>query len=258
MTWLDSLEKKFGSWTFPYLLPLLLSAQALVYLATATGRVRMEQLWLYGDALRAGGGQIYRIFTFLVTPMVSSPLWFAIGLYVTWLIGSSLEREWGEFRFGLYLGIGWLTTIAVALLFPRVPMTNIYIMGSLTLAFARLFPNVEFLLFFVIPVKVKYIGWVMWGFYGLGVVTGSWPGRAQILAGVLAYGLFFGGDLLRDLKGKRRTRAFKQNARLREDEPFHICARCDRNDRDHPHEQFRYLPGGECVCLTCLNQGESP
>lgn len=257
MSWLETIEKKFGKWTFPYLLPLLLAGQAMVYLATVSGEVNPGQLLLYGSALNAGWEQWYRVFTFMITPMVSSPLLFAIGLYVTWLIGSSLERQWGEFRFGLYLGAGWLATVAVALIFPGVPVTNMFIMGSLTLAFAKLFPDVEFLLFFVVPVKVKYIGWVLWGFYGLGVVTQAWPQRAMILAGVVPYVLFFGAETVRELQGRKRARAFRREAAVREDEPFHVCSRCDANDLDNPDEEFRYLANGECVCLTCLKKGES-
>jgi hypothetical protein len=256
MSFLDRLEQRFGRYTFPYLLPVLLAGQALVYLATTTGQVGLDQLILVGAGLRQGGMEWIRAFTFMVTPMADSPLWFALGLYVTWLIGSALERQWGEFRFGVYLGTGWLATVLVAWLFPWMPVTNVFIMGSLTLAFARLFPDVEFLLFFVLPVKVKYIGWVMWGFYGLQLLSGPAPVRAVLLAGILPYLLFFGKETVTDLQGKQRSRAFQRQARETENQPFHVCSRCGRNDREYPELDFRYLSGEECVCLACLHQGE--
>lgn len=126
-------------------------------------------------------------------------------------------------------------------------------MGTLTLAFARLFPDVEFLLFFVIPVKVKYIGWVLWGFYALEVVAGPLPAKIQVLAAIVPYGLFFGAEILGGLQQKRRSTAFKQQIQKDAQTPFHQCATCPRNDQTDPDLAFRYEEG-VCVCEICLNE----
>lgn len=251
MNFLDHFEKKYGKWTFPHLLAVLLSSQAMVFFAVFTGVVRVEQLLL--NAQQVLSGEIWRVLTFMAVPMADSPLWFAIGLYVTYLIGSSLEREWGEFRFGLFLGLGWFCTVMASFLIPGFFVSNTFIMGSLTLAFARLFPDVEFLLFFVVPVKVKYIGWVLWGFYALELVAGPLPAKIQVLAAVVPYGVFFGAEVVGGMKQKRRSAAYKQQVKTDAGTPFHQCATCPRNDLADPDLAFRYEEGA-CVCEICLKE----
>lgn len=251
MTFLDRLEKKFGKWTFPYLLAVLLSAQAMVYVAVSSGQVQVEQLLL--SVPKVLSGEYWRIFTFMAVPMADTLLWFFIGLYVTYLIGSSLEREWGEFRFGLYLGLGWFCTVIASFLVPGYYFSNTFIMGTLTLAFAKLFPDVEFLLFFVLPVKVKYIGWVLWGFYGLELLAGPLPAKIQVLAAIVPYGLFFGADIFTGFKQRQRAAAFKQQTQADAGTPFHQCSVCPRNDQTDPELDFRY-ENGVCICEICLKE----
>lgn len=254
MKFLDQLEKRFGKWTFPHLLATLLTSQAMVYFCVLTGLVEMEQLLLTSQ--KAFSGEPWRVLTFMAVPMAGNPFWFAIGLYVTFLIGSSLEREWGEFRFGLFLGLGWFCTVIASGLIPDFFVTNTFIMGSLTLAFARLFPDVEFLLFFVIPVKVKYIGWVLWGFYALELLAGPMPAKIQVLAAIVPYAVFFGADIAGGVQQKRRSAVFKQQAKADAVTPFHQCAVCTRNDLTDPDLAFRY-ENGVCVCEICLNERSS-
>jgi hypothetical protein len=254
MHFLDQLEKRFGKWTFPYLLAALLTSQAMVYVAVFTGVVRMDQLLL--NAPKVLSGDVWRVLTFMAVPMADSPLWFAIGLYVTYLIGSSLEREWGEFRFGLFLGLGWLCTVAASFVIPGAFVSNTFIMGTLTLAFARLFPDVEFLLFFVVPVKVKYIGWVLWGYYLLELVAGPLPTKIQVLAAIVPFVVFFGAEILGGVKQKRRSASFKQQEKKDAETPFHQCSLCSRNDLTDPDLAFRY-EDGVCVCEMCLNERSS-
>ena len=79
-----------------------------------------------------------------------------LGIYFTWFVGSALEREWGDFRFNLYVLLGmagaWLACLLTG-------SADTYCLSlSLLLAFAMLYPELQVLLFFVIPLKVKYFG----------------------------------------------------------------------------------------------------
>lgn len=254
MPLLDQLERKYGRFAFPYLLQILIFGQVLVFGAMTSGLVFPEQLMLNSRAVLSG--EVWRLFTFMVVPLDSQLLWFLIGAYVTYLIGSSLERQWGEFRFSLYVGTGWIATVLVSFLLPSAGLTNTFIMGSLTLAFARLFPDVEFLIFFLIPVKVKYIGYVMWAFYGLAVLTQP-PGiKLEVLAGLSPYFLFFGPELLFSLKDRQRTRAFREKTRVDPGEAFHTCSVCGCTDKTHPERAFRYKEK-ICYCEECLNKEAS-
>lgn len=251
MSILDRFEKKYGRFSFPYLLQVLIFGQILVFAALSAGVVYPQQLIMNSRAVMSG--EFWRIFTFLVVPLDLDVIWFAIGAYITYLIGGSLERQWGEFRFSLYVGLGWLATVAVAWLVPFELITNRFIMGSLTLAFARLFPDVEFLIFFILPVKVKYIGYVMWGFYGLALLTQPLGVKVQVLAGILPFFVFFGQELLFLLKDKKRIRSYREKAKVEHGAAFHTCAVCGATDRSHPERAFRYREN-ECICDVCLKK----
>lgn len=251
MSWMDTLERKYGRFTFPYLLELLIIGQVFVFTSTYFGLVRAEQLVLNSSAVMSG--EVWRLFTFMVFPMDEDLLFFAIGAYVTFLIGGSLQRQWGEFRFGLYVGMGWIATILVSFLMPGTLILNQFIFGALTLAFARLFPEVEFLIFFVLPVKVKYIGYLMWGFYGLAFLTGGVESRLLIAAGVLPFFVFFGGELLFLVRERKRTREFREKARVNPTVAFHVCATCGATEQTHPERSFRYRDG-VCICDVCLKK----
>ena len=94
-----------------------------------------------------------------------SPLWLFFSFYIFYMIGNSLEQHWGTFRFNLFVLCGYLLTVLMAFVSPGAIITNTYFLGSVFLAFATLFPNIEFRLFFVLPVKVKWLGWLTAGIY---------------------------------------------------------------------------------------------
>lgn len=251
MTSLDTLEKKYGRFTVPYLLQLLLAGQLLVFLAVVSGQVIEQQLLLSGGAVLSG--QVYRILTFMVVPMARSPLFFALSIYVTWMIGNSLVNQWGEFRFGLYVGLSWACTVVASFLFPSGVFTNSFIMATFILAFARLFPNIEFLLFFVIPVKVKYIGYLIWAQFAFDLLGGNPSSKISVLAASLPFLIFFGGEMLGSAKQKKRASNYRKENQADAGTPFHQCTTCPRNDIRDPTMVFRY-ENGSCVCETCLKE----
>lgn len=257
MSLLDRIEKKFGRFYLPNLLMMMLAGQVALFFVTSTGLVDPDDLTLQGGRLLSG--EVWRVLTFMVLPMTRHPLWFAFGVYITWLMGSALENQWGEFRFNLFVGTAWFFTILVSLVFQESPlgpiaMTNVWIMGLFTLAFARLFPEVQFLLFFIIPVKVKYLGWLAWAGYGLAFLAGGIVDRALILAALSAWLLFFGGETLAALRNRSRRKAFQRQAAVSKEIPFHTCEICGKNNLTHPHVDFRYH-GGKCVCASYLQKG---
>ena len=77
--------------------------------------------------------------------------------YLFYLMGNALEGHWGAFRYNLFLLIGYLVTVAVAFLYPYAAATNIFIGGSVFLAFAYLYPDFQLYIFFIIPVRLN--GW---------------------------------------------------------------------------------------------------
>jgi hypothetical protein len=185
---------------------------------------------------------------------MTDAIFLAFGLYMFYLMGSALEHFWGEFHFNAYIFIGWALTTAVAFVVPGAYATNTFIAGSVFLAFAWLNPDFELLIFFILPVKIKWLALLQWLFYGFYLVVGSWSLRLMILASIGNFLIFFSRDLLlRAGSGRRRAvQHARQYGNESDDaEPRHRCHKCGKTDLTHPQMEFRYCSkcaGEECYC----------
>ena len=155
--WLNKLERKYGRFGIPNLTNILVAGQILVFAIelfidrTITAWVGLNRFFLLQ-------GQIWRAITFVFIPSYGGSILSAVlGIYFTWFIGTALEQEWGDFRYTVYLLSGMLGTVLACLL-TGVSGSTYCLSLSLLLAFAVLYPEVQVLLFFVIPVRVKYFG----------------------------------------------------------------------------------------------------
>jgi hypothetical protein len=186
-------------------LPLIIVfSNVLVYVFNLFQPGLIDLLNLSHDALWAG--QWWRLITFVFVPPFSaggglaSPSAFNLIMMFVWFMFlntmvTALEQAWGSARFTLYFLVGVLATALVGLLPFSGSLTNGYLQASLFLAFAALFPDVEVLLFFILPVKVKWMGYVTWGTIGFGFLWGHAPTRFTIAAGLVNYFLVLGPDL---------------------------------------------------------------
>jgi cell shape-determining protein MreC len=84
-------------------------------------------------------------------------------------------------------------------------VTPVHLNLSLFLAFAFLFPNFELMLFFFLPIKIKYLAWLEWLFIAFSVITQPLPNKLTAIASVVNYFIFFGRDLIDDIKTRRRV-----------------------------------------------------
>ena len=122
-------------------------------------------------------GEIWRIVTYIFVPEYSSPFALLIALYFYYWIGSTLEREWGTPKFTLYyLGGAALTVVGVILTslisgnyYLTLAGTG-YVNLSMFLAFAVLFPDMTVLLFFIIPIKIKWLAIIDGVFFAIEIV----------------------------------------------------------------------------------------
>ena len=148
----------------------------------------MEYLSLNANAILHG--QIWRIVTFLLQPPDGSPIFIVFALYLYYMIGQNLEAAWGAFRFNLYFFTGVLFHLIAALIVYFLtgisfPIGTSYLNLSLFFAFAALYPNVEFLLFFVIPIKVKYLALLDGAFFAFTILQGILPAYAGGVFGIM-------------------------------------------------------------------------
>lgn len=249
---LKQLERKFGRICIPHLTWILIGGQVMFYIGMMANEDLHSQLVLVPDLVLKG--EVWRLFVFLFTPQdprAMGPLWFAIEMYVLYLMGSALEYHWGEFRYNLYVLIGMLGTIAGAFITHNQAATNFFLYTSIFLAFAYLYPDFEFLLFFILPVKVKYLGMLTAGMLAFQFIAADLSGKILISAAFLNFSVFFGADIMRRVKGSNKRMARKVSAIKDTSAPFHTCSVCKRTDKSDPQLHFRYLPGDKgpiCYC----------
>ena len=134
------------------------------------------------------------------------------GFYFTWFIGSALEKEWGDFRLNLYFLLGMAGT-ALGCLVTGIPADTYCLSLSLLLAFAMLYPEVQVLLFFVFPVKVKYFGLFAAAMWLFSFLTAGWLYKVSYLLSMLGFALFFEPQALRSVRAWIRREQWKRKNR---------------------------------------------
>ena len=255
---LNRLERKLGWLAIPHLTVYLVAGQTFFFLALLAQPGLGQQMVLIPQQVMAG--EVWRLLTFVFIPPLIENSFFLIfvifALYLLWLMGEALEQNWGTFRYNAFILVGWLATVASAWIQPGVPATNSYLLGSVFLAFAFLYPDFQLMLFFIIPVKVKWLAALTWVLYGIGFLTAltdsQWSQCMVILAAVANFFLFFWPDLLEKVRrGGRRLRheAAAMETRRAAEEPFHRCQVCGRTEQSDPELEFRYCP--QCTSAPC-------
>ena len=190
MRWLNDLERRIGRNYIPNLMKYLTLAMLGVFILEYLPLPKSAWYLLYFDRALILRGEIWRVFTFIFLPPTGSLIFILLSLYFYYFLGTSLENHWGGARFNIYYGIGILGNIAAGFLTGAA--TNAYLNTSLLLAFAVLYPDMEFMLFFFLPVKVRWIGWA-WGLYLIyQLIVISWPYKVALVFSFLPFILFFG------------------------------------------------------------------
>ncbi|MBN1854907.1 MAG: hypothetical protein JW829_19390 [Pirellulales bacterium] len=250
MKFIARLEQRFGRFAIPNLTLIFIIGQALIYaidyLRTSQGGDPVIGRIAFVPA-HVMAGEVWRIVTFLFMPPQLNPIFALIYWMVFNLMGTALENQWGIFRYNLFLFIGAFASMAAAFLVPNMPATNMFLYNSVFLAFAFLFPDFVFHLFFILPIRVKWLAWIDWLLLGIACLTLSWDvhgwiSRVMILASVTNFFLFFGQEIWYRFRMKQRRIAFESRLRTsRQKKKYrHKCTVCGITNLDDPKMQFRY------------------
>ena len=269
------LERKFGKYAIPNLMRYVVIVYALGFVINMINPTfYIEYLMLDIDKLLHG--QVWRLITFVIQPMDDSLLLMLLLLYVYYSIGMSLEHVWGTFRFNLYYFMGvFFNILAVVIIYVvtkiflgvgfSFPVSLSYLNMSMLLAFAATFPNAEFRLMFLIPIKAK---WLMIGYFillGYTIISafyydGLWYGifvAITILVSMAHFFIYFlmtksylsPGNIKRKVEFTRNYRAgTRAGMNYGGTDPQtgrkiitrHKCAVCGRTELDGPELEFRF------------------
>ena len=219
-------------------------------------------------------GQIWRLVTFIIAPPENTSIFFMIfTLYLYYVLGTTLERVWGAFRFNVYFIMGVVFNILAAFIIYFVfgydfELTTYYLNMSLFFAFAITYPDMEFLLFFILPIKVKWLALLDAVYMGLTIIFGYafmyFPYNVQLkliyplldvgivpspiiataaLVSILNFVVFF--LMTRNYhrispKEIKRKQTYKKLVRAATGSSRHKCAICGRTSEDFPELTFRY------------------
>ena len=214
-------------------------------------------------------GRVWQLVTFPFVPSTSSIFGLAISLYFYYWIGSTLEQRWGTPRFTIYYLGGVVLTI-IGTLAASAISGNPYLFAagadyvnlSMFLAFAVLFPDATVLLFFIIPVKMKWLGLVSGGLFLLQIlgsaIGGNLAGVVLPVVALLNFVLFMWPQVVYTRQRyqhrySRQTVQFKKAVQQQREQKgyVHKCCVCGRTDTDYPNLQFRYCSkcaGYHCFC----------
>ncbi len=206
-----SMERWFRRHSIRNLMTYVVGGMLVVFLMDFLLPSLRVESWLHLNWHLVMRGQVWRLLTFVLLPPSSSLVWILFSLYFYWLIGNALENHWGTARFNMFYFVGILGNILAAAI--TGSGTNTYLNLSLFLAFAAVYPNFELMLFFFLPVKVKYLALLDVVLYGLNLIVGPWSVRAAIVFSLLNVILFFGGDLISTIR--RESSYWKTRANFR-------------------------------------------
>ena len=271
------MEQKFGKYAISGLMRyvVLVSIIGCVIGLAAPG---FYEMYLSLNVYAVLHGQVWRIVTFLFYPYVSmssggaliNMLFFAIMLYVYYWIGNVLEQVWGTFRFNAFYFTGILLMLIVTFgyyyvlchvngqalapqigfgLANQIDLSDLNL--SMFLAFAFLSPDTVFRLYFLIPIKAKWLGYIYIVMNVVEIVqyvqTGDDRGYMRMLlivSALLNFAVFY-AIARRPYAGMRvkqakKRRVIYKNTAAPAGQPRHKCAICGRTEIDSPQLEFRY------------------
>ena len=264
MSWLSRLEKNFGHLAIHGLLRYVAAFSSLCFIlfkiqpGDEFQPGYLDFLWL--DWNRVMQGEVWRLFTYIFIPSVGGffPDWLGMAFYVLFLfwVGDGLERAWGEFRLNVFFFLGMLGTTIGAFITRGNPGGGGLLHMTVFLAFARFYPEEWIRLFLLIPVKVKWLAWFDVALLLYFFITGTISMRAAIMVSFLNYFVFFGRDLIREIKthGEIRERRARFTRAVAEgtSETMHRCHICGVTEQTSPEMEFRVSDDGEEYCVQHL------
>ena len=251
--WLNKMERKLGR----YAIPNLMNYVVILYAVGALVCWRAPELYfeyLMLDARAILHGQIWRIVTFLMWPLSGDLFLNVLVIYCYYNLGRTLEAVWGSFRFNVYFFMGIIGHVLAAILIYALtgriyPLTAEYLNFSLFFAYAATFPDAQFLLFFVLPIKAKWLAVAECAVYLYSFVFGPLSTRLEIimsLANVIIFILLTRNNHKSNRRYApseiRRRQNFKKEATkiVTPGKARHRCAVCGRTELDDPNLEFRY------------------
>ena len=277
MNWMDKLERKLGRYAVPNLSRYFVGAIVLGYVLSMLSPGFTD--WISYDVSAILHGQIWRLFTWIFMPTTSLDFFGLLFLLCVLMWGSSLESMLGTFRMNVFLWGGVILSDVGGILIyvitkltlgtgASIYLSTYYILMSMLLALAICMPEGEVRLYFVLPIKMKwmlvfellYLAYIVFNTFKtmIAYANGTWLGwvlglvqSSQIILAVANMFLFFWASKTH-ISRKQKQREFHaqfSNPRPGSGISQHKCVICGRTELTNPELQFRY-------CSKCTGNKE--
>lgn len=262
---LDKMEKKFGKYAIHNISLMLIICYGFGYAIRFVNPAFLG--WLTLNPYLVLRGQVWRLVTWILVPPESFSIFTLIMLYFYYSIGTTLERTLGAFRYNVFLIGGMVFTVIgsfvllgycylaygteLAMAGPTMFFTQYinfaafstyYVNMSIFLAFAMTFPDMQVLLMFILPIKVKWLGIIYAAMLCFDFMVSNVGGKIIIGASLLNVILFFfAGRSRAHLSPKqiKRRQEFRHEVKKSTGITRHKCAICGRTEEDGELE-FRF------------------
>jgi len=263
MKFINKLERRFGKYAIKNLSMYIIGAYIAGYLLQIIAPEILELLLLKPNLVLKG--QVWRLFTWIVNPPTELGVWTILMLFAQYSFGVTLERAWGRFRFNLYIFSGLLfTTMGVMIAYAMLGnwsvsnsmnyvqylhlisgwMTSTYYMNmTVFLGYAATFPETKIYMYFLLPVKAKWLA-IFYAVITIGTFfQTSVAGRVMIVSSLLNLIIFL--VLTRaakslDPKEIKRKRKYRTEVVKSSVGALHKCSICGKTGEDDEDLSFRY------------------
>ncbi len=277
MNWLNKLERKFGRYAISGLTRYMILSYVIGYLFSLTGMINGGSglLGLINlNPYLIFHGQVWRLVTWVLMPPGTLSIFTVIMLFFYYSLGTALEQTWGTFRYNVYIFSGLLITLvgtilvyfigpALGLRYTAIApewgsllasaVSTYYVNMSIFFAFAANYPDMRVMLYFIIPVKIKWLAIFDAVLMLFSIITSPWFIKVIILLSLLNFVIFFLStrnfkrvspqEIHRKWEFKRNVNNAKRSGmKYNSDGKItkHKCAVCGRTELDSPNLEFRF------------------
>ncbi|MCX6850806.1 MAG: hypothetical protein NTY98_17980 [Verrucomicrobia bacterium] len=256
MSLISGLELKYGRFAIHGLVEILVSLQFLVILIMAFMAPEDQETFrqlLKLDPAAVWRGEVWRLLSHVLIPWRGASLISAlIGVMLLFTMGRTLDHAWGAFRVNIYI-YGWIIFSTAGTMIFHWQIPSLYLYQSILFAFAALVPDYEISLYFVLPIKMKWLAFLAAGTTAFFIMQDSgllFPVLLGHLNFLIAFGPGFVSERARMAQVASRRSRF-ESAKLPQGTFFHQCSVCKKTELDDAQLEFRVLDSGDEICSTC-------
>ena len=267
---LNNMERKFGKYAIRNITVYIIGLYIFGYiLQFAPFKVNITN-YLTLDPYLILHGQVWRLVTWILIPPQALSIWIFFTLYLYYFMGTTMERTIGTFRYNVFIFGGIIFMILSAFLTYLVyylitggneqllatlmytlsgVFSTYYIQEAVFLIFAICYPDIQLLLMFIIPIKVKYLGILYAGMLAFSAIYNGLIGRnyaiffAVFFQFLNVFLFYLSLGRLSHLRPKeiKRRQEFNRGVKMRpQGVTRHKCAVCGRTEETNPELEFRF------------------